>query len=213
MDRDFQAGSVEGQAFDAPAFDAPGFVARARREADLSQRDLAEVIGLSRATIGRLETGATRVGVDLLQTILTLAGLRLAVIDQNGAEVHPVPGDVLRDNAGRRFPSHLDVRPPEDQPAYRGANPRPGKPPATGWYHLRRERAVLRRRRGRQTDHPTVSGERRRKADAREAGAAAARARLLAELAPECSCLDECFELACLSDCPCQCEPPRLSAR
>jgi HTH-type transcriptional regulator/antitoxin HipB len=198
---------------EGPAFDAPGFVARARREADLSQRDLAEVIGLSRASVGRLETGATRVGVDLLQRILNLAGLRLAVIDRNGVEVDPVPADVLRDNAGRRFPSHLDVRPPEDQPAYRGANPRPGQPAATGWYHLRRERSVLRRRRGRPADHPTVYGERRRNREVREARAAAARARLMTEPTPECSCLDECFELACLSDCPCQCEPPRLSAR
>ncbi|WP_404391080.1 helix-turn-helix transcriptional regulator [Humibacillus xanthopallidus] len=192
-----------------PVFDAARFVLRARREADLSQRDLADVIGLSRATIGRLETGATRVGVDLLGSILALAGLRLAVLDGSGREVQPVPDDVLRDNADRRFPSHLDVLLPEDQPAYRGVHPRPGQPPATGWYHQRRRRADLRRRRGTQPDHPTHSGERQRRRAAYEARVAAAIRRQADAPDPECTCLDECFELACLAACPCQCEPER----
>ncbi len=191
------------------SFDAAGFIVRARREADLSQRDLADEIGLSRATVGRLETGATRVGVELLASILAISGLRLAVLDESGLEVRPVPSDVLRDNAGRRFPSHLDVLPPEDQPAARGVDPRPGQPPATGWYHQRRLRAVLRRRRGTPSDHPTASGERLRKRATREARVAAAIARQSGVPEPECTCLDECFELACLPRCPCQCEPER----
>lgn len=209
MDRDRQPKDFGSPPLAVRPFDATAFIARARREADLSQRDLADVIGLSRATIGRLETGATRVGVDLLQSILGLAGLRLAVLDESGLEVYPVPADVLRDNAGRRLPSHLDVLPQEDQPAYRGVNPRPGKPPAIAWYHHRRARGQLRRRRGRQSDHPTVSGERQRKRAAREARVAAAMLRLAATPEPECTCLDECFELACLVDCRCQCEPAR----
>jgi HTH-type transcriptional regulator/antitoxin HipB len=131
------------------------------------------------------------------------------VLDSSGTEVEPVPHDVLRDHAGRRFPAHLDVRPPEDPPAYRGANLRPGRPPATGWYHQRRARAGLRRRQGTPIDHLTTSGERRRKRADREARAAAALARQAITPEPECTCLDGCFERACLADCPCQCEPER----
>ena len=139
------------------AFDAARYVLRARRIADLSQRELAEAVGLSRAAIGRMETGDARIDVATFVAILRLAALRLEVVDVHGAAVPPVPADTLRDNAGRRFPSHLDVLAPPWEPYDRGVDARKGKPPATGWYLQRSRRAHRRRRWGTPPDHPTSS--------------------------------------------------------
>jgi len=196
-----------GRAEDEP-FDGARFIVRARRMADLSQRELAEAIGLSRATVGRLESGAARVDTMTLSVILEQAGLRLAVVDGDGQEVTPIPSDVLRDHGGRRFPGHLDARPPLEAPADR-VDSRRGGPPARGWYHQRPARAYRRGRQGVPLDHPTESGLRDSKQLARERVLAAARARHQVALDPECACLDACFERACLAVCPCQCEPDR----
>lgn len=190
-------------------FDAARYAARARRVADLSQRELADLLGLSRATIGRIESGAMRVDTATLAAILSTAGLRLAVLDVNGTEVPPIPRDVLRDHAGRRLPSHLDARPPVDEPADRGIDPRRGGPPALAWFEHRDRRRRRRARAGTPTDHPTVSGMREDKAAARRRALAAAAAREATHPIPECVCLDGCFERACLPGCPCQCEPER----
>ena len=69
------------------AFDVGGYVRRARRLADLSQRDLADTLGLSRAAVGRLETRPVRVDIPTMESILALAGLRLAVVDPEGRAV------------------------------------------------------------------------------------------------------------------------------
>ena len=189
--------------------DVPGYVRRVRRLADLSQRELAARLGLSRAQVGRLETGERDVSVGTLSRILRLAGLRLQVVDASGAVVLPVPWDVLRDHAERHFPSHLDVTGPGSTPVHRGADPRKGLPDAKGWYTLRDRRSESRERQGSPPDHPTPSGLRR----ARLEGLARARAEWLErhgpEQEPECSCLDACFEELCLPTCPCQCEPDR----
>src|SRR5690349_2206294 len=99
---------VDHQAPGTDGFDPSRYAARARRVADLSQREVADLLGLSRATVGRIESGAMRVDTATLGSILALAGLRLAVLDPTGSEVAPIPPDVLRDHAGRRLPSHLD---------------------------------------------------------------------------------------------------------
>lgn len=187
-------------------FDAARFIVRARRMADLSQRELAGSIGVSRATIGRLESGAARVDTGTLSVILARAALRLVVVDSQGAEVAPIPVDVLRDHAGRRFPGHLDARPPQDEPSDR-VHPRRGAPEPLGWYHQRPTRARRRVRTGTPVDHPTVSGLRASRQVAYWEGVAAAEARRSADPEPECACCDGCFEQACLLECPCQCEP------
>ena len=87
-----------------------GYVARARRIADLSQRELAQRLGVGPATVGRWECGGT-MAVDALTRVLALAGLRLQVVDEQGDVVPPFGSDAVRDNAGRRFPAHLDVVP------------------------------------------------------------------------------------------------------
>ncbi|ADU46942.1 helix-turn-helix domain-containing protein [Intrasporangium calvum] len=195
-----------------PAFDASAHVTRARRRADLSQRELAARLGVSQSVVNRWE-GGSPMSVNRLVTILALAGLRLCVVDGSGRQVDPTPSDVVRDNAGRRFPSHLDVDPPERVPAERVLMPRRDRPDPRGWYRLRDKRDARRLSEGAPTDHPTVSGELSRRLDEVRRQRLRARARAREEALPECECLDGCFELACLPGCSCQCEPDRSSGR
>jgi HTH-type transcriptional regulator/antitoxin HipB len=196
------------------SFDVAGFVRRARRLADLSQRDLADAIGLSRAAVGRLESAAVRVDIATLESILALADLRLVVVDSEGRAVQSVPPDTLRDHGGRRFPSHLDATPPDvGIPNERGVEPRKGQPPARGWYRQRNLRDILRKQGRAPDDHPTVRSERDRAARERQSRRDRARAALLLSAEQECTCLDDCFELSCLPGCPCQCEPHRGGPR
>lgn len=92
----------------ASVLDVSGFVRRVRRLADLSQRELAEAVGLPQSTIARIENGRA-VDAVAFATILAAAGLRLAVVDATGTEVPPMASEVYRDSAGRRQPAHLDV--------------------------------------------------------------------------------------------------------
>ncbi|WP_051511000.1 helix-turn-helix domain-containing protein [Intrasporangium oryzae] len=186
----------------------PGrFVARARRMADLSQRELAAAVGVSHGTIARIEAGKGHTSPTVLSAILRVAGLRLVVVDESGREVGPVPADAVRDNAGRRFPAHLDVAPPDREPRERRESPRYDRLEARAWYHRREERdrqrnvsPVLA-----EEDHPTVPDLARRRRLIR-----GPQPRVTAPPTPliECTCPDGCYlEAACLTGCPCQCEP------
>ena len=104
------------------------YVVRVRRLADLSQRELATRVGLQSSTVSRIEKGLSAPTVQLFEQILGLAGLRLAVLDEFGHEVLPVPDDLVRDNQGRRFPAHLDVTPPDEIPQERLLFPRYDRP-------------------------------------------------------------------------------------
>ncbi|SDY06074.1 Helix-turn-helix domain-containing protein [Micromonospora pattaloongensis] len=87
-----------------------GLVRRARRIADLSQRQLARFAKVSPATVGRIEAGSMTPSLAVLERLLGAAGLYLAVVDQNGRVVLPMQDrDDLRDGAERRYPSHLDT--------------------------------------------------------------------------------------------------------
>lgn len=195
-----------------PAFDAAAYVTRVRRRADLSQRELAARVGVSQSVVNRWEGGAP-VSANRLATILALAGLRLCVVDGVGQQVDPTPSDVVRDNAGRRFPSHLDVDPPEHVPPERVLMPRRDRPDPRGWYRLRDKRDARRAREGAPTDHPTLRGELQRRLDEVRRRRLQALARAQEAALPECECLDGCFELACLAGCSCQCEPDRSRGR
>lgn len=206
-------------------FDGAGYLLRARRLADLSQREAADLLGAAKSTLARWETGERDVTVRALVRLLAGAGLCLQVVDQQGALVPPFPADTLRDNAQRRFPAHLDVVPPEQRPGNRGHGQRYDRPPARGWYALRTTRdapaagavagAVAANRVGRgRVDHPTESELFQRKQRERLAWQERARANALAATLPECTCLDDCFEHpACPRDCPCQCEPAMPGSR
>ena len=92
------------------SFDTAGLVRRVRRIADISQRELAERCGLSKAAVGRAEVGAP-IATHVLVRILAEAGLRIQVVDSAGRPVEPMCRDAVRDRAGRSLPAHVDPRP------------------------------------------------------------------------------------------------------
>lgn len=90
--------------------DLPGVLRLVRRLADLSQRQLAERIGVARSSVAKVETGAVIPRVDQLERMLAIAGLRLAVVDADRREVAAMKvWDDCMDGGGRRFPPHLDL--------------------------------------------------------------------------------------------------------
>ena len=101
-----------------------------RREADLSQRELATRSGVPQATIARIESGrANDPRFHTVERLVRAVGgtltisLPTAAAEASTAEatctLPPVPHDDLRDTAGRRYPAHLDAWPvwePKDWP-------------------------------------------------------------------------------------------------
>lgn len=193
-------------ACETPVFDAAGFMRRARRIADLSQRDLAAALGTSTGRIARMESGTQGVGLYSLTAILWRAGLRLAVMDGSGREVEPVSADGVRDNAGRRFPAHLDVQPPDVLPYEAISSPRYDRQPAKGWYHLREERDVRRADGHGPAEHPTATELEQRRRRRLLAGRTVGIGRAASDR--ECDCATECWmTTACVPECECRCEP------
>ena len=70
--------------------DVPGLVRRARREGDLSQRELAALLGVDQATVSRWETGQAVPDVLTVARVLALGGLDLAVLDAEGEPAVPM---------------------------------------------------------------------------------------------------------------------------
>ncbi|MEU8179947.1 GNAT family N-acetyltransferase [Micromonospora sp. NPDC049044] len=112
-----------------------------RRRADLSQRELAERSGVPQPTLARIESGrAVNPRFRTVERLVRAAGGELAVGVPSAALaiVAPttVPHDDMRDDAGRRYPAHLDVWPvhePRDWPGAWWAE----------WYRLPPERYPL----------------------------------------------------------------------
>ena len=126
----------------------PGLVRRARRIADLSQREMATAAGTASSTIGKIEAETLTPSVGLFQRVMAVAGLHLVVVDADGRVVLPMGDwDDTRDGAERRYPSHLDTI----------LDPEPGewwadqygllRPPET--FHRDRERRDIQRARSR----------------------------------------------------------------
>lgn len=139
-------------------FDSTGLIRRARRMADLSQRELADRIGLSKSTIAAIEVGRQQVTVDALVQVLHAAGLRLFVVDDTGAVVDPMRSDAPRDAAGRRYPAHLDLREPSRLIRWELGRSRIRPTPRMIFEH-RDLRDLRRSHEGMRRDHPSV-GER-----------------------------------------------------
>jgi HTH-type transcriptional regulator/antitoxin HipB len=85
----------------------------ARHWADVSQRELAEITGLTQTIVARIESSPETARVEHVAVLLAATGFRLAVLDKDDIELAPESeSDAARRNAaGRRFPAHLDVRP------------------------------------------------------------------------------------------------------
>lgn len=151
-------------------FDSAGYVVRARHRAQLSQREMADHVGVAQSTLGGYEAGARKVPAHLLDAILAVAGLRLAVVDASGRVVEPFSADAVRDNAGRRFPAHLEVQPPDRLPREALRAPRYDRRPPKAWYHLRGSHEVDTTGPDR-LDHPTQLELAARQRSLRTAGA------------------------------------------
>lgn len=140
-------------------FDLSGFVAAARRHADLSQRDLAARSGVPQSTVAAAESRARSVQVTVLVRLLDATGLRLAVLDEQGREVQPFDAKSARDNAGRRFPAHLDAAHPDDVDPY-ARRPRYDRPAARrAGFEWRRGRDARRDRDGATPARHVTAGE------------------------------------------------------
>lgn len=76
---------------ESPGLDVAGLVRRARRVTDLSQRDLARLLGVSQAALAQWETGRRLPGLRQFEAVARLAGLRVVVVVAEPAQEDPVP--------------------------------------------------------------------------------------------------------------------------
>ena len=96
----------------AERFPASQYVRRARRTADLSQRELAARSGVSARTIGRIESGRVSPSIPVLTKLLAVGGYELIMVVAGKQQAVPPMRDLPlgeRDCQGRRYPAHLDV--------------------------------------------------------------------------------------------------------
>jgi transcriptional regulator with XRE-family HTH domain len=76
----------------------------------MSQRELAKFAGLSRATVGRVESDTIVPGMTTFRKLISAAGFDIAVIDQEGRRILPMEvWDDTLDGQERKFPAHLDL--------------------------------------------------------------------------------------------------------
>ncbi|WP_375488561.1 helix-turn-helix domain-containing protein [uncultured Jatrophihabitans sp.] len=87
--------------------DAGSALRAARRWRRLSQRQLADVSGVPRQTIERIEAGGTSPRVNTLDTLLRSVGYELVVENQFGRRLRVDDREHPRDRAGRHLPAHL----------------------------------------------------------------------------------------------------------
>ena len=206
------------------AFDLPGALRRIRRLADLSQRELADACAIPQSAVAQAESGRRGLPVAVLVRAAAVAGLRIALLDENDAEVAGMDGEAVRDMSGRRFPAHLDTR-YGDEAWWHGTDRYSRKQP---WYTFDRERYTrnwYRAKDGTPDDHqlpqPGDSPEERtaaRKQAWREQRAERTRRLRLAGLLPEpevwdCTCPPPCDNLdettgavLHVPDCTCLCD-------
>ena len=193
--------------------------------ADLSQRELARALDVSKSSVGDAESGTSGLDARLLARAAALAGLRIALLDAGGGEVAPMSAEAVRDRSGRRYPAHLDTRYSEDDwwhGTHRYAREQP-------WYTFDRDRRTrdrYTRRHGVPADHqlPQPGDSPQERAAARVAARRTQRAeeRRRRFLAGEFRGLPEPFECCCpprcdelddrngrpvhAQDCPCSCD-------
>ena len=83
----------------------------ARHYADLSQRELAALVGISKSYLGDLESGdATAPSYPLVAGLIEAAGLRLVALDPGARPVGRRPLDTQLNRGERHWPAHLQLR-------------------------------------------------------------------------------------------------------
>ncbi|MGY1986880.1 multiprotein-bridging factor 1 family protein [Blastococcus sp. SYSU DS0669] len=112
-------------------FDLCGLVRRIRRRADLSQRELAARLGVSKSTVAAVESGDRGMDAGMLAAAAALAGLRLGLLDDAGRPVAGMAAGTVRDRVGRRFPAHLDTMLSEERASRWEHQPRRPRPTYT----------------------------------------------------------------------------------
>jgi HTH-type transcriptional regulator/antitoxin HipB len=187
-----------------PDFDISGLLRRARRIADLSQRDLAARAGVSPSTVGRAESGNGAVSVRMLIRLFAAAGMRLAVHDAAHFEIPPMRPDCLRDRGGRRHAAHLDPEPTIRDGWTRGPWSRGSRPEPVAVQERREMRDWRRQRELEPDDHPGPESLYRRPQRLQPIAPS--------EPIPDCECGPAC-ERECVQECNCQCEPLGASVR
>ncbi|WP_330464367.1 helix-turn-helix transcriptional regulator [Micromonospora zamorensis] len=106
---------------DKGAIDVGATLRDLRRRADLSQRELAEQSGIPKSTLARIEAGqGAGPAFRTVERLVRAAGGELvlklpdapsfAAVDESSQAPDHELWDELRDEAGRRYPAHLDVR-------------------------------------------------------------------------------------------------------
>jgi len=86
-----------------------GLIRRVRRLVKVSQRELAQVLGVSQSAVAKWETGRTCPSARMLVRILEVAELGLAAVGASGERVEPMKRVAARDAGGRRYPAHAFV--------------------------------------------------------------------------------------------------------
>jgi transcriptional regulator with XRE-family HTH domain len=133
-------------------FDLCGALRRIRRRADMSQRELAAAARASVSAVAHAEAGSRDLPVGVLARAAALAGLRLAIVDERGAEVDGMTDEGARDRSDRRLPAHLDTIRSDERPGYYEA--RKSRPQPTYTFDRNRaDRDERRRRLGTPADH------------------------------------------------------------
>jgi transcriptional regulator with XRE-family HTH domain len=87
---------------------ASGWVRAVRRYRQLSTRELAELAGIPKTTINRIEAQRSVPRLDTFLALLRATGHELAILDSYGWPlVLDLEHDRLRDRRKRHFPAHL----------------------------------------------------------------------------------------------------------
>jgi HTH-type transcriptional regulator/antitoxin HipB len=184
----------------------------------MSQRVMAEAIGVGKSTIGQAERDGGTVTLPVLLAALALGGIELQAIDRDG-EVSTMRLDELRDRGNRKLPAHLRAwvaSESENVPHWwRGSN-RKSAPVRWSTRPSEADSLFL------PTHHPVnehIVAARRHDEDVRafrEARMQALRRAVPSHTfpLPACTCSDECVAtgMACPPTCPCQCEGPQRAA-
>ncbi len=206
-------------------FDLAGVLRRIRRQADLSQRELADACGIPQSTVAQAESGRRGLSVELLARAASVARLRLALLGPAGEEVSPMTSDAVRDRAARRFPAHVDTR-HSDQGWWHGPHRYDRVQPSYTFDRDRGTRDGRRERTGTPEDHqlprpgdsPQERAAARRREHLRRRAEERRRAFLNGEFAGidlsfDCSCPDVCDDLDDRSgrpvhapECSCDCD-------